>query len=57
MAYETTDHGMYDCEITDAAEGAKDTVNSATHEVKDHHENPADAERQVRILNELEKEE
>jgi hypothetical protein len=37
-------------------DGEFDVVNTETDEVKDSHENRDDAERQVRILNELEKE-
>lgn len=54
MAYECKEHDGEKCEET--GEGW-DVVNSESEEVKAHHEEKPDAERQVRILTEMEKEE
>lgn len=53
MPYEVKEHDGEKCE--ESGEGW-DVVNEHTEEVKDHHENKPDAERQVRILHELERE-
>ena len=53
MPYEVKEHDGDKCDQI-ANEGF-DVVNEATHEVKDHHEDRPAADRQVRILSELER--
>lgn len=53
MPYETSKHDASAC--PENGDGW-DTVNTDSKEVKDHHEEKADADRQVRVLRELEKE-
>jgi len=53
MPYEVIDHDSEKCEEDGPG---YDVMNSDTEEVKDHHEEKPDADRQVRILSELEKE-
>lgn len=54
MPYEVREHETAKCD--DPGDGF-DVVNTETEEVKDHHEQKPDAERQVRILTDLEKDE
>jgi hypothetical protein len=53
MPYEAKEHGEA-CPV-EAGDGW-DVVNVESEEVKEHHEEKPDAERQVRLLSELEKE-
>lgn len=54
MPYEVREHDSGRC---DSGSDGFDVLNSESEEVKDHHEAKPDAERQVRILSELEKDE
>jgi hypothetical protein len=54
MPYDVEEHGEK-CPVE--AESGWDVVNTDLDEVKDHHGEKADAERQERILTEMEKEE
>jgi len=54
MPYEVKEHDNGRC---DEAGDGFDVVNMDTEEVKDHHGERPDAERQVRILEDLEKDE
>ena len=54
MPYEVKEHDSETCD--EIADDGYDVVNELSHEVKDHHESKPDADRQVRILSELEKE-
>jgi len=54
MPYEVKEHDTGKC---DEAGDGFDVINVDTEEVKDHHEEKPDAERQVRILDDLEREE
>lgn len=54
MPYKVEEHDTGKC--NDGGDGW-DVINSETEEVKDHHGDKPDAERQVRILTELEKDE
>lgn len=53
MPYDVTEHDAEKCE--EIAESGFDVINKETGEVKDHHDEKPDAERQVRLLTELEK--
>jgi hypothetical protein len=54
MPYDAVEHEPEKCE--EIADSGWDVINKDTEEVKDHHEEKPDAERQVRLLGELEKE-
>lgn len=54
MPYEVAEHDSAKC---DEPGDGWDVCNKETEEVKDHHQAKPDAERQVRILDELEKDE
>lgn len=54
MPYDVKEHDPEKCD--EIAETGWDVVNKDTEEVKDHHDTKPDAERQVRLLTELEKE-
>jgi hypothetical protein len=53
MPYEVHEHDADKCD--EIADSGYDVVNELTHEVKDHHDEKPDADRQVRILSELKK--
>jgi hypothetical protein len=54
MPYDVAEHDAEKCD--EIADEGWDVVNSETDEVKDHHDAKPDAERQVRLLDELGKE-
>lgn len=54
MPYEVKEHDKDACD--EIADDGYDVVNEVSGDVKDHHEAKPDADRQVRILHELEKE-
>ena len=53
MPYEVKEHNAEKCD--ELGDAGFDVVNKATEEVKDHHDDKPAADRQVRILSELEK--
>jgi hypothetical protein len=55
MPYECKEHNDVMC--NDRSGGGFDVVNRETEEVKAHHDDKPDAERQVRVLHEIEREE
>jgi hypothetical protein len=54
VPYDVAEHDAGKC--GEIADDGWDVINKETKEVKDHHDEKPDAERQVRILTELEKE-
>jgi hypothetical protein len=55
MPYECKEHDGEKCDHD--GPGGFDVVNRETEEVKAHHDDKPDAERQVRVLHEIEREE
>ena len=54
MPYDVAEHDADKCE--EIADSGFDVINKETEEVKDHHDSKPDAERQVRLLHELDRE-